>query len=287
MPHRPWPFLATAAICFFLLACSSAPPTSESDTSFTDARNNFKASDFKAALRNLDKVIKGSSDESQRQQAIVLRTVLVTALADANKQMAEAYYIGAKTPAGQSHSGSYYKMRSDYYNTARSFLMDGMQAVMDQRSKLGASPLVIEVTFPGFQGTNAAMTKIKSGQPISDNDQLSAEQQATRNALASVLSAIAGAPDDPNKGQQIYSSGKVEIDPRAYLIELSNSFYLSEAMFDWRGLNEPDKLRLVNDVVRGNLDIAQKMLTAKPDKDMQARVKKMLSDCDKADKKKV
>jgi hypothetical protein len=47
-------------------------------------------------LRNLDKVIKGSSDESQRQQAIVLRTVLVTALADANKQMAEAYYIGAK-----------------------------------------------------------------------------------------------------------------------------------------------------------------------------------------------
>jgi hypothetical protein len=262
------------------------PPTSQSDTSFTDARNNFKASDFKAALRNLDKVIKGSSDESQRQQAIVLRTVLVTALADANKQMAEAYYIGAKTPAGQSHSGSYYKMRSDYYNTARSFLMDGMQAVMDQRSKLGATPLVIEVTFPGFQGTNAAMNKIKGGQLVSDNDQLSAEQQATRNALATVLSAIAGAPDDLNKGQQIYSN-KVEIDPRAYLIELSNSFYQSEAMFDWRGLNQPDKTRLVNDVVRGNLDIAQKMLTAKPDKDMQARVKKMLSDCDKADKKKV
>jgi hypothetical protein len=286
MPHRPWPILAAIAICLLLLACSSAPPTSQSDTSFTDARNNFKASDFKAALRNLDKVIKGSSDESQRQQAIVLRTVLVTALADANKQMAEAYYIGAKTPAGQSHSGSYYKMRSDYYNTARSFLMDGMQAVMDQRSKLGATPLVIEVTFPGFQGTNAAMNKIKGGQLVSDNDQLSAEQQATRNALATVLSAIAGAPDDLNKGQQIYSN-KVEIDPRAYLIELSNSFYQSEAMFDWRGLNQPDKTRLVNDVVRGNLDIAQKMLTAKPDKDMQARLKKMLSDCDKADKKKV
>ena len=286
MPHRPWPILAAIAICLLLLACSSAPPTSQSDTSFTDARNNFKASDFKAALRNLDKVIKGSSDESQRQQAIVLRTVLVTALADANKQMAEAYYIGAKTPAGQSHSGSYYNMRSDYYNIARSFLMDGMQAVMDQRSKLGATPLVIEVTFPGFQGTNAAMNKIKSGQLVSDNDQLSAEQQATRNALATVLSAIAGAPDDLNKGQQIYSN-KVEIDPRAYLIELSNSFYQSEAMFDWRGLNQPDKTRLVNDVVRGNLDIAKKMLTAKPDKDMQARVKKMLSDCDKADKKKV
>lgn len=104
---------------------------------------------------------------------------------------------------------------------------------------------------------------------------MSAEQQATRDALATVLSAIAGAPDDLNKGQQIYGN-KVEIDPRAYLIELSNSLYQSEVMFDWRGLNQPDKTRLVNDVVRGNLDIAQKMLTAKPDKDMQARVKKML-----------
>jgi hypothetical protein len=222
MPRGPWPFLPAIAICSLLLACSSVPPTSQSDTSFADARNNSKASDFKAALRNLDKVIKGSSDESQRQQAIVLQTVLVTALADAKKQMAEAYDIGAKSSAGQSHSGFYYKMRSDHYNTARSFLMDGMQAVMDQRSKLGAIPLVIEVTFPGFQGTNAAMNKIKSGQPVSDDDQLSAEQQATRNALAIVLSAIA--LDDLNKGQQIYNN-KVEIDPRAYLIQLGNSFY--------------------------------------------------------------
>jgi hypothetical protein len=178
-------------------------------------------------------------------------------------------------------------MRSDYYSTARSFLMDGMQSVMDQRSKIGSTQLVIEVTFPGFQGVNASLNKIKSGVPVSDNEQLAAEQQATRNALATVLSAIAGAPEDLNKGQEIYAAGKVTIDPRAYIIELSNSFYQSEGMFDWRGLNQPDKQKLVNDVVRGNLDVAQKMLTAKPDKDMEARVKKMLSDCDKADKKKV
>jgi hypothetical protein len=40
-----------------------------------------------------------------------------------------------------------------------------------------------------------------------------------------------------------------------------------------------------NDVVRRNREFAQKMLTAKPDKDMQARVKKTLSDCNKGDKR--
>ena len=64
----------------------------------------------------------------------------MTALADANKQMAEAYYIGAKQPAAQSHTGAYYKMRSDYYNTAHSFLMDAMQSVMNQGPSWAEAP---------------------------------------------------------------------------------------------------------------------------------------------------
>jgi hypothetical protein len=57
MPHRPWPFL-TIAISVLFLACSCAPPVSESDKAFTDARNNLKFSDFDGALNNLDKVAK-------------------------------------------------------------------------------------------------------------------------------------------------------------------------------------------------------------------------------------
>jgi hypothetical protein len=270
------------AICFLLLACSSAPPTSESDQAITDARNNFKSSDFKAALRNLDKAIKAANDESSRQQAIVLRTALVTALADANKQMAESYYLGAKQPAAQSHTGPFYERRSDYYKNAQSYLMDAMQSVMDQRSKLGVTPATIELTFPGFTGTNPGLNKLKTGQLLSDSEALTAELQADRNAFAIVLAAIAGAGQDPNKGQEVFSAGKVNIDPRVYIIELSSSFLQTGPMFDFRGLNEPDRLRTVNEVVHGNLEVAQKLLDAKPDKDLETRVKKMQADCDKA-----
>ena len=53
-------------------------------------------------------------------------------------------------------------------------------------------------------------------------------------------------------------------------------------MFEYRGLNAPDRLATVNQVVRGNLDIAQKLLDAKPDKDLQARLKTLQLDCTKA-----
>jgi hypothetical protein len=50
-------------------------------------------------------------------------------------------------------------------------------------------------------------------------------------------------------------------------------------MFDFHGLNEPDRLRSVNEVVRGNLDVAPKLPVAKPDKDSEARVQKIQADC--------
>lgn len=284
MPDRSWPFLISA-ICVLLLACSCAPPVSQSDKAFTDARNNLKLSDFDGASNNLDKVIKSAKDESLRQQALVLRVALVTALAEADRQMAEAYYTGAQQPAAQSHSNPFYKMRSDYYSTANTLLMDAMQTVMNQRSKLSGNAIPMEVSFPGFTGTNPGLTKIKSGQFVSDSDRLSADLQADRNALAVVLSAIAGAGQDPNKGQAAFSSGKVDVDPRVYLIEISNSFLQTGAMFASGGINQPDHLRTVNEVVRGNLDVALKLLAAKPDNDLEARVKKMQADCEKTLKK--
>jgi hypothetical protein len=284
MPHRPWPFLFIA-ISVLLLACSSAPPTSESDKALTDARNNLKLSDFDGASNNLDKAIKSAHDESLRQQALVLRIALVTALADANRQMAEAYFTGAKQPAAQLHSGQFYKTRSDYYSTANSLLMAAMQTVMNQRSKLSGNGIPVEVSFPGFTGTSPELTKVKEGQFVSDSDRLSAELQEDRNALAVVLSAIAGAGQDPNKGQAAFSSGKVDVDPRVYLIELSNSFLQTGAIFESRALNQPDHLRTVNEVVHGNLDVVLKLLAAKPDKDLEARVKKMQADCEKTLKK--
>jgi hypothetical protein len=284
MPHRPWLFLVLV-VSILLLACSSAPPVSDSNQRFTDARNSLKSSDFSGALSNLDKAIKFASDDTVRQQAIVLRIALVTALADADKQMAEAYYTGAMQPAAQAHTGPFYNMRSDYYNAAHSSLMDAMQSEMAQRSKLTGTTLPLEVSFPGFTGTNPGITKIKSGQLISDSEKASAELQADRDALAIVLSEIGGAGQDPNKGQQVYSSGKVEIDPRVYIIELSNNFMQTGGMYDYRGVNKPDRLRTVNEVVQGNLEVAQKLLDAKPDKDLEARVKKMQADCEKSLKK--
>jgi len=284
MPRFSWPLLISAISVLFL-ATSCAPPISVSTQAYNDAKNNLKFSDFDGALNNLDKAIKSAKDEPSHQEALVLRTALVTALADANRQMAEAYNTGAQQPDAKERTGPFYKARSDYYSAASTFIMQAMQGVMDQRSKLGDKPMPLEVAFPAFTGTIAGEDTLKKGKLISDSDRLDAELQQDRNCFAATLSVIAGAGPDPNKGMVAYNSGKVDIDPRVYLVELTDSFLQIGAMFQANGMNQLDRWHTVNQVVRANLNVAAKLLAAKPDANLEARVKKMQADNDKTLKK--
>jgi hypothetical protein len=273
MRLRPLAILSVS-LCVFLASCSSGPTVPEGDQHFLDAKNNLKSSDFKAALTNLQATIKSTDKPEVKQEAKILRVALVAALAAANKEMAEAYQIGARMPAASGHTGAFYKNRSDYYNTAHAQLMDAMQTVMDQRQLLSDKPLTIEVAFPGFTGTNPGLNNVKNGQLIGDGERVQAELQADRDALATVLAGMAGAKDNLNKGKEIYAAGKVDIDPRQYLLALNDNFLSTGQMFGFRGTNEPDHLETVKAVVMGNLEVVKKMLAAKPDKDMTAQVTK-------------
>jgi hypothetical protein len=267
------------------VSCSNAPKTSLAQQQFGDAKNNLKSSDFKAALNNLNGAIKNADSDALRQQAQLLRVALVTALANSNEQMAEAYKAGAKAPLAYKSGTAFARVRSDYYTEARAYLMDAMQTVMDQRSKLNA-PVSIEVAFPGFTGgVDPGIAKIKNGELIGDAERVGSELQLVRNSLAEILAGFTGAGTDLNKARDIYNAGKVDVDARFYLVTLSDNFIHIGAMFDKPNLNDADKFRTVNQVVEGNLAAATKLLAAKPDKDLETRIKKMQADCDKCLKK--
>ncbi len=279
--HRFLPFLGTA-VCLSLVACSAGPPPSAPQF-LADAKNNLTASDFNAALKNLDRAIKNAGEQPIGRQAGVLRVVLVTALAESDKQMAEAYGIGVKEPAARTSFGPFNKMRADHYTGARAHLMDAMQSVMNQRRTLGDAPIPLDVKFPGFTGTeDLAVGKIKRGQFIGDAERASAALKTERNALARILTAVARAGEDPNKGQEVFNKGKVDIAPRVYLIEMSAAFLRIGGIFDRRALNEPERLRTVNEVVRDTLDLALKSFAASPDKNLEARAKKLREECEKS-----
>ncbi len=272
-------------VCLLMLACSGEPskPTA---LPYTAAKENLVALDYDAALKNLDKTIKAAPDEPVGKEAAVVRVALLTAMAQGSSEMAEAYGVGVKQPAARMQTGPYTRMRSDYLGMSRVYLMDAMEAVLKQRTKLSDAPLPLKVTFPDFSGTApAAMDRIRNGMSVQDADRYRAELETSRNHMARLMAAMAGAGEDVHKGHAAFQKGAAELDTRVYLMELTAAFYKLRMIFEAKALDDVRYLRTTIEVVQGNLDVLDKLLAARPDKDLEARAKKLRAECEKALKK--
>ena len=83
MTRRFWPFLILGIVLVWS-GCSSGPSTSPTEQSVADIKANLASMDYEAALKNLDRLIKNAEGQPIAQQAIILRTALLTAKAPAN-----------------------------------------------------------------------------------------------------------------------------------------------------------------------------------------------------------
>lgn len=272
-------------VCLFVLACSNEP-SKPAALPYTAAKENLTVLDYDAALKNLEKTIKAAPDEPDAKEAVLVRTALLTAMAEGSRDMAEAYRIGVTQPAARTQSGPFTRMRSDYLGMSRTYLMDAMEAVLKQRAKLSDAPLPLKIAFPDFTGTEpTSLDKLRHGISLQDADRYRTELEISRNYLARLMAAMAGAGEDVNKGHTTFQAGGVQLDTRVYLLELSNTFYKMREIFESKALDDSRYLRTTIEVVQGNLDALDKLLAARPDKDLEARVKKLRADCEKALKK--
>ena len=191
-------------VCLLVVACSSEAPKPTA-LPYAAAKDNLTALDYDGALKNLEKTIKAAPDEPDGKEAALLRIALLTAMGEGSRDMAEAYGIGVTQPAARTQSGPFTRMRSDYLGMSRAYLMNAMEAVLKQRAKLSDAPLPLRVAFPDFTGSvPAAMDKIRHGIALQDSDRYRTELEVSRNYLAKLMAALAGAGEDVNKGHTAF-----------------------------------------------------------------------------------
>ena len=280
--RRRFSLLLLLGVSLLIPSCGPPPPP-PAQQFFTDAKNNLKALDYDAALKNLDKLVVAAEGQPLGQQGVILRTALYVAVAEGSKTMAEAYAEGWRV--SRADSAQFVHMKANYYGICRVRLMNAMESVMGQRSKLG-EPMTLEIAFPDYSGTEpVTLGMIKQGQYPKDDDRFRTEREVERNAMARTLARLAGAGEDVAKGKTAFEKGGVQIDPRVYLLELSGMFYKLSDIFDSKALDDPHYRRISLEVVRDNTDILLKMLESKPDNDLETRAKKLKADCEKELKK--
>ena len=272
-------------LCLCCSACSSTP-TPPGNKNFADAKTNLESSDFDGALRNLDRAITTAGGQPEAQQAELIRVALLISMAESDKKMADAFETGRSQPVASPRYGQLTQMRTDHFQLARAHLLNALEAVMKQRAKLGDKPMALILKFPDFSATeNPVYAKVLKGMAVTGEEVVRLDPEFTRNALAMNLAGMVGAEGNVHKGREIFEKGNVEIDPRLYLIHVTESFHKLSEMFGPKNLDDAKYMKISLEVVRDNLDLASKLLVAKPDKDMEARIKKCREECAKQLKK--
>jgi hypothetical protein len=272
-------------VCLCVVACSTESST-PTNLPYAAAKENLARLDYDAALKNLEKTIKADPNTPEAKQASILRIALLTSMAQGARDMADAYDTGLKQSAARNQSSLYTRMRSDYYGIARVYLMNAMETVLAQRPKLTADPLPLDAAFPEFSGLEPSpLDRIRHAMSVQESERVRAEVESSRNHMAGLLAALSGAGEDVHKGKGTFQKGPVPLDTRVYLLELSAAFYKLREIFEPKALDDVRYLRTTIEVVQGNLDALDQLLAVRPDKDMQARAKKLRTDCDAALKK--
>lgn len=284
MRHRfLLPGICCLALC--LSSCSSGPTKSMAEQQYDYARGNLDRMDYNAALKSIDQMISAGGDGPLAAEGRLLSAVLQAAMAEAAKEMGEAYEYGLTQPAGKARYGDFVGMRSSYYGMARTHLLDALEELMKQRGVLGKEPLKLQVRFPDFTGTAPpALGTIRSGSWVADADRLRAEKECIRNAFARTMARLTGAGDDMQKGHAQFDASP-QFDPRTYLVALTEQLQRTSEVFGPRALGDARYHRICLEVVRDNLKRAQELLAENPDAELEKKVKTLGDECEKNLKK--
>lgn len=282
MPTRILP-VSTLALYLLFVGCAGEPPAPTAAQYFAALKDNVAATEYAAALKNIDFLLKAPGHEALDPQARLLQVALLTAVADGRKEMAEAYDQGRREPAARNLYAEFTRLRTDYYRGARDPLIAAMEAFLKHRGELDNQPIPLQVAFPGFSGSeHTALAKIRRGLWVGADDRQRAEMDVTRNALARILTRLVQAEDDLHKGQEVFKQGNVEICPCCYLVDMSRTIVDVGEIFDREALDDVRFRRTSYEIARDNVDTALQLMSDQPNKEHLAKAKKFKARCEKS-----
>ena len=105
------------------------------------------------------------------------------------------------------------------------------------------------------------------------------EKVHRRGIIRAFSEAITGDPDDSAGAAKIMSSGKASVPSATVMTAVADAIGKAAPMFDSKNLNEPDKMKMLNERAA---EAAARAIELKPQGAVEKTAKKVKADADKA-----
>ncbi|HVB28438.1 MAG TPA: hypothetical protein VNG91_01385 [Terriglobia bacterium] len=279
---RLW--VLAVSLMLFLTACSSSvSPPKMPGVDYQQAKLMFQQGNLDRALSLTDPVASGSQGNSDTLNARVLRAVIFSGRIRAYKEVADACKKGSQTVANPRFRTSYDRRRSNALQYGSNAALNLGEVVMALASDF-PKEVTLDAPWPSAEGPEvvAALTKIRQGGWVPEDEQDTAVLDAQHQAIDDVLAELFGG--DRNKARMAMSAGPAKIDGLDFALFLEKQMVDGLDFFGPKYLGSPGQLKTLCGVAERLIPTIATLLKAKPDKAKDAEFKKLQKQIKDAEK---
>jgi hypothetical protein len=281
---RLW--VPTILLTAFLTACSSSvSPPKGPGLDYQQAKVMFKQGNLDRALSLTDSLASGSPNDPDTLYARVLRAVIFSGRVNAYKELADAYKKGSHAASNPRSITSYNRRSSNALQYGSDSALNLGEVIMELTSTPNfPKELTLDAPWPSVEGPEvvSALTRIRQGGWVPEDEQDNAVLEAQRKGVDDVLGEIVGG--DRSKARTELTAGPVKLNGLDFAFFLEKQLVNALAFFGPQYLANPGQLKTLCGVADRLVPPIETMLKENPDKKKKEDLKKLQEQIKDAEK---
>jgi hypothetical protein len=283
---RSFSFYFLMLLILGLIGCGGEPKKeiNPAEARYADVEKAMTDLKYEKALSVTGDVISKFGDSEYAGKSRVLRIILLAGVEDGYRTLAEAYLKGMEK---SKQGGPLRATAFDFYRKEKSSALGFYESVdYFLKNSADTQKYVLDCKFPSRDiVNNRFLDLVLRGNVIEPDRRAQVEEDEVRNGVIRMLTHFLGAGEDRAKARKALESGSAELDHTVFFITVSEVLLNSQKLFARSVLNEPDKYQVFFQRAAESYNLVEKLLKAKPDKDLQKAADKVKSDIEALKKK--
>ena len=241
--------LAVLPAALALTGCGESAPPGPAKGSpewlWLAAVDNYAAGDFEKTQDQLGDIVK--SDNPWRTRAAVWRVVMLTGMARASGDLANAYESGAKK--NQARAATFQNPIQQYRRDARRHTIALAETVGTLKKSLGdAETVPLEFSLPpGTPSPSPDLGRVSDGTILREGPAAEAKRHTIRRGLLLETVKAVNAGDNVAKARSLFEAPPVEVPRQVFFLSLGQALFERSELFDRAHFNEPPKRKFMLD----------------------------------------
>ena len=232
--------LVFSSLVLISCATDNAPKVGTPQFYWAAAKETFATGDYVKTVTHLEELNAHESEFTARARPWLL--VMTSGMARGYIDLADSFDAGARI--NRDHAADFRRRTNTYRGQASRLALEFVE-VFDQFQKGKDDPVPLAIPFPtGNAAPVMQLSRAAAGMILPPEAIDSSEKQAVERGVLLATCAVAGAPEDPAKTQELIKPGTFQVPRATFLNAMAITLFDESQLYGIQKMADPGKVKI-------------------------------------------